>query len=253
MEGQKEKKDRLPAVKHLAHDALHDLIHFDSKFFRTLQPLFFKPGYLAEQALTSDGNNKYVKPFALFVFLNFIFFIFKSRGLFVYSLDTYRDNDGIIAYIAKRQVELHLQLPLLEERFNTAMHFEQKEYLVIMIPLFALVLQLLYGLKRRHFTEHLVFALYFYSFFIVYLMLMPYLIAPLAYFFPKAAIGERALASIILFINWIYLFFATRRVYSGTWFGSFLKSGVLSVTLYLLIAFVYRMALFYIVMHSIGE
>jgi hypothetical protein len=42
--------------------------------------------------------------------------------------------------VLKTQAELHLPLEILRERFNMAMHFEQKEYLVIMVLCFALLL-----------------------------------------------------------------------------------------------------------------
>ena len=74
-----EEKDpvKKPAsMKHMAHEALHDLMHFDDKLFKTLPALLFRPGLLPEKSLEGD-QQRYVKPFTLFVFLNFIFFIFN--------------------------------------------------------------------------------------------------------------------------------------------------------------------------------
>lgn len=253
----KEEKKNPASIKHMAHEALHDLIHFDSKFFRTLPPLLFKPGYLAEQSLASK-QNQYVKPFALFVFLNFIFFIFKSPGLFGYSLYSYGDTSWIREIILRQQTEQHLSLNILTERFNMAMRFEQKEYLVIMVPLFALILQLLYVFKRRNYAEHLVFALYFYSFFIIYLMVMPYVIILFVSLMKKLNIGldilysQDALVCLIFIVCFIYLFFAVRKVYKEKWIWNLLKSVILSCGVYYLIAFVYRYVLFFIVMHSIA-
>jgi hypothetical protein len=258
MEQPNQEKNKPESVTRLTHDALHDLIHFDSKFFRTLPPLFFKPGYLTEHAL-KNNEQKYVKPFALFVFLNFIFFIFKYGGLFTYSIDGYRSNSAMMNYFAKKQIGLHLSTVIMEDRFNTAMHFEQKEYFVIMIPIFALILQFLFFFKRRAYAEHLVFSLYFYSFFIVYLMLIPYLAIPIFWLLQNLGIAinvlnsEAALAILVLLINLVYLSFAARRIYKENYFSTIVKSAVLSIAVYLLIAYVYRNALFFIVLHSLSE
>ncbi|MDB5140156.1 MAG: hypothetical protein JWR12_2072 [Mucilaginibacter sp.] len=258
MSENKEEKKNPASIKHMAHEALHDLIHFDSKFFRTLPPLLFKPGYLAEQSFTIK-QNEYVKPFALFVFLNFVFFIFKSHGIFSYSLHSYTDTAWARAITLHQQAEQHLSINILTERFNMAMRFEQKEYLVIMVPLFALILQLLYIFKKRNYAEHLVFALYFYSFFIIYLMVMPYVIILFAVLMQKFNVGldilysQDALVCLILIVCFIYLFFAVRKVYKEKWVWNILKSVILSCSVYCLIAFIYRYALFFIVMHSIAE
>ncbi len=258
MDKKEPENNQKPFARRLGHDALHDLIHFDTKFFKTLPPLLFKPGLLTEKAL-NGSENQFVKPFALFVLLYFVFFIFKSRGLFIYSLDTYRDFGWTASWIDEKRLSLHLNAELLTERFNTAMHFEQKEYLIIMIPVFALVLQLLYIFKKRFYVEHLVFSLYFYSFFIVYLMVVPYLLIFLVYALSKIGVevailySQAFLTGFVLLINWIYLFFAVKKVYRGNIALGLLKSGVLSITTFLLLAYVYRLALFFIVMHSISD
>jgi hypothetical protein len=243
-------------LKHMTHEALNDLIHFDTKIFKTLPALIFKPGKLTEHTL--DGKNEeYVKPVALFVFLNFIFFAVKFKGIFAYNLASYQSQFG--SRIDNVMNELHLSLPLLSARFNTAMHFEQKEYLVIMVPLFALIVQLLFLMQRRHFVQHLVFALHFYSFFIIYLILIPFL-SMFAAWLMGITIGHIAfmnteifLTDVTLGISFIYLLFAVRRFYRSNWLISTIKAGLLSYTVLLLVVYVFRQFLFFAVMHSITE
>jgi hypothetical protein len=250
--------DQHTSIKHMAHEALHDLMHFDTKLFKTIPPLLFKPGLLAEKTF-KGGQGTYVKPFTLFIFLNFVFFIFKSRSLFQYPLDAFMDNAWLKSMALKTQAELHLPLEILKERFNMAMHFEQKEYLVIMVPCFALLLQLLYVLKRRNYAEHLVFSLYFFAYFILFLILMPVVLFSLEWLLNHSGIGahlrdtEKQTIIIIFTLNFVYLLFAVRRVYQENWLLSALKSTLLSMMVIVLVAFVYRNALFFIVMHSIAE
>jgi hypothetical protein len=243
-------------LKNMTHDALHDLVHFDTKIFRTLPVLIFKPGKLTASTFDGEKNN-YVKPVALFVFLNFLFFVIKFKGIFAYTLAGYQSqfDDRINSAAA----DMHLSLPLLTERFNTAMHFEQKEYLVIMVPLFALLVQLLYFMQRRHFVQHLVFSLHFYSFFIVFLMILPYVVLLVTWllsllhtqiaFFKT----ESFLTCTVLVVSFIYLLFGVRRFYQSNWLVSLIKSAVLSSGVFLLIVYVFRLFLFFAVMHSITE
>lgn len=250
--------DQHTSIKHMAHEALHDLMHFDTKLFKTIPPLLFKPGLLAEKTFKGEQGT-YVKPFTLFIFLNFVFFIFKSRSLFQYPLDAFMDNAWLKSMALKTQAELHLPLEILKERFNMAMHFEQKEYLVIMVPCFALLLQLLYVLKRRNYAEHLVFSLYFFAYFILFLILIPVVLFCLEWLLNHSGTGahlrdtEYQTIIIIFTLNFVYLLFAVKRVYKENWLLSALKSALLSIMVIVLVAFVYRNALFFIVMHSIAE
>jgi hypothetical protein len=258
MQDEKKLPDQHTSIKHMAHEALHDLMHFDTKLFKTIPPLLLKPGLLAEKTFKGEQET-YVKPFTLFVFLNFVFFIFKSRSLFQYPLDAFMDNAWLKSMVLKTQAELHLPLEILKERFNMAMHFEQKEYLMIMVPCFALLLQLLYVLKRRNYAEHLVFSLYFFAYFILFLILIPVVLFCLEWLLNQSGIGaylkdtDEQTIIIVFTLNFVYLLFAVKRVYKENWFLSALKSVLLSMMVIVLVAFVYKNALFFIVMHSITE
>jgi hypothetical protein len=248
-------QDEQHPLKHMTHDALHDLVHFDTKIFKTLPVLVFKPGKLTENAF--DGKkNDYVKPLGLFVFLNFVFFAIKFKGIFAYTLADYHSQFG--ARISRAAAEMHLSMPLLTERFNTAMHFEQKEYLVTMVPFFALMAMLLYFMQRRHFVQHLVFSLHFYSFFIVFMIVLPYIILFISWVMSifglqLAFFADDFLTGIILVVSFTYLLFAARRFYQSNWLVSAIKSALLSCGVLLLIVYVFRLFLFFAVMHSITE
>ncbi len=114
-------------------------------------------------------------------------------------------------------------------------------------------------MKRRHFVQHLVFSLHFYSFFIVFLMVLPYIMLLVRWvtsllhgqtdFFGT----EYFLTGTILIVNFIYLLFAVRRFYGSNWLVSVIKSTLLSYGVLLLIVYVFRLFLFFAVMHTITE
>ena len=62
---------------HMAEELLHGILHFDSKAWRTLPALLLRPGQLTRDYI--DGKRKrYMSPFILFLFLNFVmFFVFS--------------------------------------------------------------------------------------------------------------------------------------------------------------------------------
>ncbi|MDP9042433.1 MAG: DUF3667 domain-containing protein [Bacteroidota bacterium] len=245
-----------PVVKDMTHDALHDLIHFDKKIFRTLPVLLFKPGLLTEKTL-EEPQSRYVRPFTLFVFINFLFFLVKSKGIFNYKLDTYMNIfEGMIL---KKQAALHVTMSILAERFNMAIHFEEKEYLIIMVPLFALILMLLFINRKTRYPDHLIFSLHFYSFLIIFLLLIPYILWPVQWILTAIhsridlTHSELSFILIIIVVTFIYLLLALRRLYRQNILFTILKSLFLSCAVIFLIAYVYRIALFFIVMRSISE
>lgn len=70
--GQKDQHKRVP-LKHLLHDVVHDLWHFDAKVLSTLWLLIRRPGFLAAEYL--EGRRvRHVPPFRLYVVISFITF-----------------------------------------------------------------------------------------------------------------------------------------------------------------------------------
>ncbi|MBH9553023.1 DUF3667 domain-containing protein [Inhella gelatinilytica] len=59
---------------HMAEEFLHGLLHFETKAWRTLPALLFRPGVLTRNYL--DGKRtRYVSPLALYLFLVFVLFM----------------------------------------------------------------------------------------------------------------------------------------------------------------------------------
>lgn len=70
--GQKDQHRRIP-LKHLFHDVLHELWHFDSKVLGTLWLLIRRPGFLTAEYL--EGHRvSHIPPFRLYVVISFITF-----------------------------------------------------------------------------------------------------------------------------------------------------------------------------------
>ena len=70
--GQKNHSLAVP-LKTIAEELLESTLHFDTKLFKTLKLLIFKPGSLSAEFM-SGRRKSYVHPIRLYIFISFIFF-----------------------------------------------------------------------------------------------------------------------------------------------------------------------------------
>lgn len=68
------------SLLHMFEEVLHGVIHFDTKFWRTLPKLVFRPGTLTREYVHGK-RARYVSPLAIFLFTIFLmFFVFSFTG-----------------------------------------------------------------------------------------------------------------------------------------------------------------------------
>ena len=75
----------------LATHFLHDMTHFDGKFFITLKYLLFKPAFLSKEYL-KGRRTSYLHPIRMYVFTSFIFFLIFFN--FYQKEDSSKINEG---------------------------------------------------------------------------------------------------------------------------------------------------------------
>lgn len=74
------------SLLHMIEEVLHGILHFDTKSWRTIPALFYKPGQLTKQYI--DGKRtSFVSPLALFLFLIFLMFFIFSLTMNAPTLD----------------------------------------------------------------------------------------------------------------------------------------------------------------------
>jgi hypothetical protein len=66
---------------HMMNHAISDYFHFDHKFFHTLKPLFFKPGYLTNEYM-AGRRAQYLHPVKMYIFISLVYFllVFQQKG-----------------------------------------------------------------------------------------------------------------------------------------------------------------------------
>lgn len=255
--GQKQITHHDFALGHFLAHAVHDITHFDSKIFRSLIPLFFRPGVLTQEYL-AGRRSRYLKPVTLFVLLNLFFFLVGYRmGLLNWNMrGVVAGWHGALAQklVAEKQTALALAEEELAAQFNQVLAVHQRNMFFFIIPLFAAALKLFYLSSRRFYVEHLIYSIHFHSF------LLFFLIAGLLAFIFLLGLLDWALGTGlavffgrdpgILFpiaggVLW-YMLFALKRIYRQSWLLTTVKAVGLVVCEIVIVAFIYRPILFFL-------
>lgn len=237
----------------LVADLVEDIWDVDSKAWRSLLPLMFRPGYLTNQYL-AGRRARYVAPLRLYLTASVLFFIVAAMTDNAIRLswgDGERERiedagetadaniiiaqeggcDAILADTDARWSEYWRSRAVTACRNVTADGGKSLEraavdnipiMMVIFIPVLALVMKLLYPLSKRYYVEHLVFFLHYHAFGFFVLLLLIF-----AYEFGVAIDWSQAAWRIVAIIGSgymaLYLFLGMRRVYGQGIFVTFAK------------------------------
>ncbi len=234
-------------------EGLSTLVAFDTRIGKTLEPLIRRPGMLTTEFL--EGRRaRYVHPFKLYFAFSLVFFLVFSFSS--YSI-VHTNEPGIISIgtsgsESPRAAEpqtldgpLDASIPTgsgglewindffapLEDlsendpdRFNGLFIDRLSKSLIILVPIVALLLQLMYWKPR--YVAHLVFSLHLHSFAFLVLVLGALVDLSIgAMGHDGSGIGNNVAGLTIL----IYVFLALRRVYAQGRLVTTLKLGVLSI------------------------
>ena len=200
---------------------LSDYFTFDSKIGRSIIPLITQPGYLTQQFL-SGKRERYIQPLRLFIFLSILFFLSLSLSVDI-RIDEFSET---------------MNEPIVSNGFGDAFwdrYFGSllPKLFFFLLPLFALMVALLYRKKRLNLLTHFLFALHFHS--TVFLIGIIYEILSLGF----ARFELYFFNSILLFFSFAYLLYylwkALMVVYSDDWKKTTLKMGILGVLYSLLL------------------
>ncbi|MFZ6800673.1 DUF3667 domain-containing protein [Undibacterium sp. Di24W] len=100
------------SLLHMVEEVLHGIFHFDTKAWRTLPALIFKPGHLTKQYIEGKRTS-FVSPLALFLFLIFLmFFVFSytMNGPSNDMLNIPDTREDVVKELSRTQAALTQQL-----------------------------------------------------------------------------------------------------------------------------------------------
>jgi thiamine biosynthesis protein ThiS len=245
------------SLHHFLSRAFETFFDADSKILQSFRMLFTRPGFLTAEYVR--GRRKpYMHPLQLFFVCNVIYFLLQPLTTWSGLRTTLVIHTHSMRYsaLATRMLQHRLATKGLSESeftaaFNHVVDVQARSLVVLMVPAFALGVWVLEWRKRRLFGEHLLFALHFYSYWLIFLFLVLYGIGtPIAFFLARHDLirftengldqGFSAIGKVAVFV---YLSIALRTVYRDGWVMAALKAAALAwSTSYLLIG--YRFVLF---------
>lgn len=215
------------SLRRFLGEAFNILTSFESNLFRSFATLIKRPGLLTTEYF--KGRRKsYLKPLQLFIFCNLIFFFVQSFAAFNSLTTPLYVHLNMLPYSqqARSLVERELQERKItydeyRPRFDAAIEGQAKTLVIVMVPLYALLMQVLYWrTRRRYYVEHLVFSTHFFAFFLLFLPALHLTLLTLArgssavgLHVPALLRNDTFLTLLMLFLCGIYLWFALRRVY----------------------------------------
>lgn len=244
------------AIKYFVEEGIEGFTHFDNKFLRTMKLLLFRPGQLTKSYF--EGKRvPYMKPFQLFIVCNILFFLFLGGGN-PFSIRFNNFNGTPYSYfhtdkLIKSRANTTDKLAAYTTQFNEKVSRQSKTFIIVIIPFLALGLALIYLRKRRYFTEHLAFATHFFSFVLVYFLLVAYLVVLPVMYIGKVefnSTGDYLLSTFSIVILVIYFAVAGRRFYNiSKWYTTL--STIFFLFLFAAAVLAYRLFLFYKIFYSI--
>jgi uncharacterized protein DUF3667 len=266
--GEKRQQDHDFSLLHVLSEAVEAFFHVDSKVFRTLKTLAFEPGKLAEEFFL--GRRKpYMSPLQTFFVCNLLFFVLQPlTGLEILAppLRAFESNT-LLNPTATRLVDRRLEKEHIsrnnEQQFSEfTAHFDRvsrlqaKSLILILSPMLASVLAVLNFRRRRYFSEHLIFSLQVYAWWLLWLLLILVLLS-LTLLLTRVAGHPMNLQHLDIYATLlefgglgVYMFFASRRFYKDALLAGLMKGGVLTIGAFGLFQ-LYRALLLFTVVYSI--
>lgn len=241
-----ENKHYLRNIFGILVEFLGDFSNWDGRLWRSLLPLWFKPGHLSRRY--ADGHRApYIPPLRLYLFTSIVAFLAFALLLPTPSLD---QPPEFMANNAGEQtgpdVDLdtaRIDIPFVSEAFNRQL--EEKVVLItqepqrgidkffslapqmmfLLLPVFALLLKLLYIRRRHYYMEHLILALYSHSF-VLQLLLVHALVSWLASGLSPTHMLATPLGYLTTLMLWViplYLLISQKVYYGQGWPLTLLK------------------------------
>lgn len=241
---------------HLIDEGVHFTTHLDGSFFTTLKTFLTRPGkYSAD--FCNGIRKKYFKPVSFFLLLVILYLLFPLFQGLNMKFSTYVSPHYSYAWygkpVAKKKMQTHhLTEKELAEKYDKKSPVFAKFSLLLLIPLSALALALLFYTSRRYFYDHFILSTEITSFYIFSQFL----------FLPLVALAVTAMKPSLIYIfrdnSWLwdafylllalYIIIAFRKFYRQKLWLSILKGVFFSLVFIVIIRDIYNFLLYYLVM-----
>jgi hypothetical protein len=247
----------VPSTMELMHELLEGLTHSDSRLWRTLVLLWFKPGRLTQE-FVAGRRAAYLPPFRLYLILSIVFFLtasfmhagtvavinFDEGKTAVSTLDspaaaardkpsiTSCDDVNFITFARHPDWNLrikHACAEIVRDNGENLLHVAvgtMSKAMFIFLPLIAFLHMLLYWRPRYRYAEHLLFFIHLHAFYFSVAILMV-AAGSMAHAWPGLSGVGGILETALGWCLPVYTLLAMRRVFQRSWAGTVFKAVVL--------------------------
>ena len=199
-----------PTLASFMHEFTHEVVNVDGKIFRSVRLLLTRPGFLTRE-IFAGRRASYLSPIRLYLIASILAFaamtFFNSFGEVNFEY-TPSPGETVDPAVVERMSEV-------ERTVSTALTVWVPRAMFVLVPLFAGLVMLVRRRGGHTYPQHLYFALHVHAvgFFAIALnsSLEPFLRLPN---------GESAPGLILALYIVVYFFFAFRRVYETTIWGT---------------------------------
>lgn len=254
--GEKVYTDHDKSIKHFIEEGFHFFTHLDGTFLRTLKYLFIRPGFVSAE-ITEGRRKSYYKPISLFIIAIIIYLLFPTlRGLNLKMEDQFvflkNMNLGFIKRLAETKASAQgISIEALQEKYDHKSAAIAKLLLLVIIPLCAGSIKILFPRKRKFFFDYMIIAtesanfLIYFSFLLLPLVLaILFFLANLLNLVGHTGFDDSLLTPITILGLILWNTIAFRRFFGSNIFISFLKALAYLFLQSVVIFIIYRLILF---------
>jgi hypothetical protein len=239
---------------HFLAETFHFITHWDSKILRSWWLVMTRPGFVSSQ-ISYGIRRPYYAPSNLFIIGVILYLLFPvMQGLNMPMKYHLSEMYGELAdhMVYTKMIAKKLTFEQVAEKFDHKSPAFAKVLLLIIIPLCALILQLLFKKRGRYFFDHITLSSEvnaFYLFFTFLIMPLLFVLSIKAYHIIAGGPGRFYLTDDIsvpvhLAVLGIYIFFAVRTFYGLRIVPAILKSALFLGAHWIIVYTIYRLILF---------
>lgn len=245
--GQKVYTENDKSISKLFSEALHFITHFEGKFFKTLKTIYQSPGKLSLD-YCNGIRQKYYKPVSFYLLTILLYLLFPVISGMNMEMKYYKSTPILGKHISYQIENKLLKYKITEEQLSEKFHEKSKStskfLLLLLIPLSAPILYLLYFNKKRYLFDNFILLTEINIFFLLtFFILIPLTIFPVIYFF-QTPMGESFITPVFIILFSLYCIILLHRVFKEKWWISALKGGIFGLFFMLMIAVIYRTIVF---------
>jgi hypothetical protein len=255
--GEKVYTEHDKSIFHIADEAFHFVTHFEGSFLTTVKTIFTRPGKLAYD-YCNGSRKKYFKPISFFLLCIVLYLLFpKFDGLnmkFNSYVSTQNNFSWLARPVAKKKIHsASITQETLREKYDQKSAKVSKIFLLVLIPLTALLLNLLFYTRHRYYFDHFIMATEFISIMviIVFLLLPLIMVTSSLIYSPAVLFFENFRTPIFIAVSLLLLFFLAKgfkRFYEQNWFLTILKAIIFLVVFDFGVMYIYNCLLFLVIM-----